>query len=51
MKEIEALIKEKITDRTRTVILGVGSELCADDAAGMLLIKKLKKKLGRKKSV
>jgi hydrogenase 3 maturation protease len=51
MKEIEAFIKEKITGRTRVVILGVGSELCADDAAGMLLIKKLKKKLGRKKSV
>jgi hydrogenase 3 maturation protease len=51
MKKIESFLKDKITREARIVILGAGSELRADDAAGMLLIKKLERALGSKERV
>ena len=38
-------LKEMLTAAPRIAILGVGSELCGDDAAGMVLIERLRMQL------
>jgi hydrogenase 3 maturation protease len=43
------LIKDILKDTKRLVILGVGAELKADDALGIIIAGKLKKKLDNKK--
>ena len=43
-------LKAKFKNEERVALLGVGSELRADDAAGMLVAKKLKEKCGNKRA-
>ena len=42
MPELTSLLKNKLQGAKRVVLLGIGSELRADDAAGMLLAQALK---------
>jgi len=42
---IENILKNAINPNRKIAILGIGSELCGDDAAGMMLIHQLQKRI------
>jgi len=43
MANLKTILKQKLKDAKRIVVLGIGSELRADDAAGLLVAEELKK--------
>lgn len=50
MQNLKALLKKKFLNAERIAVLGIGSELRADDAAGVLIAQNLQKKIGKSKS-
>jgi len=46
MLYLKEYIEEMIKDAASVAIMGVGSELCADDAAGMMLVGRLEQTVG-----
>lgn len=46
MLYLKEYIEEMIKDAASIAIMGVGSELCADDAAGMMLVGRLEQTVG-----
>lgn len=49
MLTLKKVLKNRLLDATRVAILGIGSDLRADDAAGMLVAAELKSKLSKKR--
>jgi len=43
MANLKTILKQKLKDAKRIVVLGIGSELRADDAAGLIVAEELKK--------
>jgi len=43
MANLKTILKQKLNDAKKIVVLGIGSELRADDAAGLLVAEELKK--------
>jgi len=43
MENLKALLKKKLKDAKKIAVLGIGSELRADDVAGLLVAEELKK--------
>jgi len=43
MANLKTILKQKLKDAKRIAVLGIGSELRADDAAGLLVAEELKK--------
>lgn len=51
-QSLKTFLKDRLSNARRVAVLGIGSDLRGDDAAGMLVIEYLRKKpLGRGKSV
>jgi len=48
--DLKKIVSQKLKNSKRTVILGVGSDLMQDDAAGILVTENLKKKFGEENS-
>jgi hydrogenase 3 maturation protease len=46
MRNLKATLKKRLRDVRRLALLGVGSELRADDAAGLLVAKRLEERCG-----
>ena len=49
MPSIKTILRDRLKNAQRVVVLGIGSELRADDAAGLIIAKKLKAYIKDKK--
>ena len=49
MRRLKTILENRLRDAQRIAVLGIGSELRADDAAGMLIAKELKAFIKEKK--
>lgn len=49
MFHLKRSLAKKLESASRVALLGIGSQDCADDSAGMLVVRSLKKHLGTKK--
>ena len=51
MPQIKTILKNKLKDAQRVAVLGIGSQLRADDAAGLLIAKEIKIYIKSKKKI
>ena len=49
MPQIKTILKDKLKDAQRVAVLGIGSPLRADDAAGLMIVQELKTYIKHKK--
>jgi hydrogenase 3 maturation protease len=50
VKNLAAVLKQKLENASKVAVLGIGSELRSDDAAGIIAAQQIKKVSSRKKS-
>jgi hydrogenase 3 maturation protease len=50
VRKLAAVLKQKLENASKIAVLGIGSELRSDDAAGVIAAKQIKKIIRRKKS-
>lgn len=51
MKKLTAVLKQKLENADRIAILGIGSDLRGDDAAGVIVAQQIEKNLGKSSKV